>query len=497
MSNLEQTAMPTISRDLPAVQLQIGDQFVNKGSAGEHEHINPVNGKVQATVPLAGKVEVDQAVRAAKDAFSVWRNTHPRERSAMLKRLASLLAKNADEFVRLSSIENGTSIKSAYVMPLLAEAWTSYYAGWADKIDGQVTSSMPTDQLAYTLPEPYGVIGIIITWNGPLISLGMKVAPALAAGNTVVIKPSEMTPFAAGLFGKLVLEAGIPPGVVNILPGAVEAGEALVTHPDVKKISFTGGPISARKIQIASAETLKPLVFELGGKSASIVFPDADLNRVVEQAVTFSIGMMSGQGCAFPTRLLVHREVYDDVVARVVERVKGLVTGDPLDPSVDVGPVVNEAACDRIMAMIERAKKSKECRLMIGGERLGGEFSKGFYITPTVFSDVQPDSELAQQEIFGPILCITPFEDEASAIAIANSTEYGLAAYIQTANVGRAMRMASELRAGNVYVNGAMPIQPVSPFGGEGLSGHGREGGRAGLDEFLRLKTVAVANVDG
>lgn len=484
-------------RQLPPVQLQIGDRFLDHGSDGVFDHVNPATGKIQAQVPLAGAAEVNQAVTAAKAGFDIWRKTPPRQRRDLLNRLADLIEQNADELIRLTCLENGTSLKGAFVGPLIAAAWTRYYAGWADKITGQVTTAMPTDQFAYTLAEPYGVVGIIITWNGPLISLGMKVAPALAAGNSVVIKPSEMTPWAAGLFGKLVLEAGIPPGVVNIIPGSVAAGETLVSHPDVQKISFTGGPIAARKIQIASAATLKPLVFELGGKSANLLFADADLDRAVENAVMFSIGMMSGQGCAFPTRLLVERSVYDNVVARVEARVRTLVVGDPLDPAVDVGPVVNQAACERIMGIINRAKAAGDGRLVVGGERAGGEFAEGFYVTPSVFADVKPDSQLAQQEIFGPVLCITPFDTEEEAVAIANATEYGLAAYIQTKNLNRAMRLSSELRAGTVCINGAMQIQPESPFGGERLSGHGREGGKEGLDEFLRSKTVSIANANG
>ena len=482
---------------LPPAQLQIGSRLLDQGSGGIHEHVNPATGQIQARVPLAGVAEINEAVEAAKAGFAAWRSTPPRQRRDSLNRLADLIEQNADELIRLSGLENGTSLKGAFVGPRLAAAYTRYYAGWADKLTGQVTSTLPTDQFAYTLAEPYGVVGIVITWKGPLISLGMKVAPALAAGNAVVVKPSEMTPWAAGLFGKLVLEAGIPPGVVNMVPGGPEAGEALVTHPDVLKISFTGGPISARRIQQSSAAQLKPLVFELGGKSATLLFADADLDRAVENAVMFSIGMMSGQGCAFPTRLLVERPIYDEVVRRVEARVKQLVIGDPLDPTVDVGPVVNRAACERIMAMVEKAKASGECRLVTGGERVGGPFAEGFYLTPTVFADVKPDSELAQQEIFGPVLCITPFDTEDEALAIANATEYGLAAYIQTRNLSRALRLSTALRAGTVCINGAMQIQPESPFGGERLSGHGREGGREGLEEFLRTKTVSITACDG
>jgi aldehyde dehydrogenase (NAD+) len=482
--------------NIPTVQLQIGDRFLDTGSGGTFDHVNPATGRVQAQVPLAGKNEVNEAVEAACAAFEIWRRTPPVERRNCLNRLAALIRDNAEEFARLGAIENGTPVAGGMVGPMITEQWVSYYAGWADKIDGQVNSTWPSDQFSYTIPEPYGVIGIIITWNGPLISLGMKAAPALAAGNAVVIKPAEITPWCAALFGKLTLEAGIPPGVVNIIPGSIDAGETLVRHPNVQKISFTGGPIAARKIQAAAADQIKPLVFELGGKSANLVFEDADLDRVVEQAVNFSICYMSGQGCAFPTRLLVQRSIYDEVLKRVEEQAGRIAAGDPMDPQAEMGPVVNGAACERIMAMIEDATRTGKARLLTGGERFGGEFADGYYIQPTVFADVDPYTEIAQQEVFGPVLCVTPFEDEAEAIAIANSTEYGLASYVQTSNLSRALRLASELRSGTVYINGALMIQPQAPFGGEGVSGYGREGAKAGLDEYIRLKTVAVANID-
>lgn len=487
----------TLSRVLPPAQLQIGERFLASGSGGTFEHVNPATGAVQATVPLAGVAEVEQAVASAKAAFAGWRKVKPAERRNLLNRLAALVAQNAQEFARLGALENGSPISGGVINPMITESWISYYAGWADKIDGQVNSTFPSDQFSYTLPEPYGVIGLIITWNGPLISLGMKAAPALAAGNCVVIKPAEITPWAAGLFGKLALEAGFPPGVINIIPGSPQAGEALVRHPDVQKISFTGGPIAARKIQSTAAELIKPLVFELGGKSANLLFEDADLDRALDQAVNFSISYMSGQGCAFPTRLLVQRSIYEDVLDRVTTRAGNIVAGDPFDARTELGPVVNQAACERIMGMIDRAKNSGRARLLAGGERLGGALANGFYVAPTVFADVDPECEIAQQEVFGPVLSITPFADEAEALAIANSTRYGLASYIQTRNLARTLRLSSELRSGTVYVNGAMMIQPQAPFGGEGVSGYGREGAKAGLDEYVRLKTVAIADMDG
>lgn len=486
-----------VSHDLPVVHLQIGDQLLAQGSGGVFDHVNPATGKVQAQVPLAGPKEVDMAVAAAKAALEDWRHTSPAQRRNMLNRLSALITANGPEFARLGALENGTPISGGMINPMITEAWVSYYAGWADKIDGQVNSTFPADQLSFTVPEPYGVIGLIITWNGPLISLGMKAAPALAAGNTLVIKPSEMTPYSAALFGQLALEAGIPPGVVNIIPGSIAAGEALVAHPDVQKISFTGGPIAARKIQTAAAELIKPLVFELGGKSANLLFADADLERAVEQAVLFSVSYMSGQGCAFPTRLLVERSIYAEVLERVAARARKIIPGDPMDPATEMGPVVNQAAHERILGMIERASRSGQARLLVGGGAMPGAPEGGFYVAPTVFADVDPQAEIAQEEVFGPVLCITPFDDEAHAVQIANGTRYGLASYVQTRNLARGLRLASALRSGAVYINGAMMIQPQAPFGGEGRSGYGREGAKAGLDEYLRLKTVAISQADG
>lgn len=475
--------------------LIIGDKIIEKASGGVYTHINPATGKPQADIPLAGVSETEDAIAAAKSAFEVWRAMPGRGRAVLLNRLADLIKQNASEFQRLAVIEGGTPYSVAAGGAGLAEEWTRYYAGWADKIDGQVVSSYPSDEFIYTLPEPYGVIGIVVTWNGPLISLGMKVIPALAAGNTVVVKPAEQTPFVASLFGKLALEAGIPPGVINILPGAVESAQTLIAHPDVQKISFTGGPVTARKILHQCAELLKPSVMELGGKSANIVFDDADLDSAAQHAAMMSVGLLSGQGCELPTRLLVQEAVYDAMVEKVVAIAKSLPIGDPRDANTFIGPVINEEACERILAMVERAKQAGAGRIVMGGERLnlGGDLSNGFFVSPTIFADVDPNSEIAQQEVFGPVLVIQKFSTEEEAIEIANSTQYGLGGYIQTNNLKRAHRVAAALKTGFVHLNGSRNIPAHAPFGGLGLSGFGKEGGRPGLDEFIRLKTVSLS----
>ncbi|HXN60594.1 MAG TPA: aldehyde dehydrogenase family protein [Acidimicrobiales bacterium] len=478
----------------PAVHLHIAGERMDTGSGGIHDHIDPSTGQIDAKIPLAGPGEVDRAVNAADAAFTGWRRTPPEERRRLLLRLADLIEANAEEFAQRGTMDNGTPASVVGGMTGSAVEWTRYYAGWADKVSGELSSSFGSGvgELNYTVLEPYGVVGIIITWNGPLISLAMKIPAALAAGCTVVCKPSELTPFSAELFMDLVEEAGFPTGVCSILPGDPAAGEALVVHPKVRKISFTGGPATASKILHACADTMKPATLELGGKSAHIVFDDADLDAACGLGTMMSVGVLSGQGCAFPTRMLVQQSVYEDMVDRVATVAKGIPVGNPWDPAVLAGPVVNEAALERILGMIERAQKDG-ARLVTGGSRIGGDLADGYFIEPTVFADVDPDSELAQNEVFGPVLAMTPFSDDEEAIRIANNTRYGLSGYVQTRNLSRGLRVAEELVTGEVLINGAANLRVQRPFGGIGISGMGKEGGKLGIEEFLRVKSVGIA----
>lgn len=485
--------MNDISKIVP-VMLRIGNEDIAEGSGGVYEHLSPSTGRVQARIPLAGAAEMDRAVDMAADAFEGWRRWKPEARRVVLLKLADLINGHADEFAYLAALDGGTPLMMGQRGAQLAAAWTAYYAGWADKLDGQLLSTFDTrDEFAYTVPEPIGVVGIIITWNGPLISLGMKVGPALAAGNCVVVKPAEITPFAPDLFARLARQAGIPAGVLSIVPGGIEAGEALVRHRKVEKISFTGGPIAARKILIACAEQLKPAVLELGGKSASLLFPDADIEAACQRAIQWSLGILSGQGCALPTRLLVHEAVYDEVLEKLIAIAKNYKVGDPFEEGVAVGPLINKAACERVFGMLQRVKETGSGKIVLGGGRPGGALEGKNFIEPTIIVDVDPDSEIAQKEIFGPVLIVSKFKDEDEAVALANNSDYGLAAYIQSSDVKRVHRLAERLKAGGVYVNGANQINPHTPFGGLGISGYGKEGGRAGIDEFLRYKTVAIA----
>lgn len=483
----------TVDLSVPVVHLHIGGEARTNGSGGVHQHVYPATGEVQGPVPLAGPDDVGAAVEAAQAAYGEWRARRPAERARVLRRLGELMERDADEIARLSVLDNGMSAGMSRPLVDIMASWTSYYAGWADKIEGRVTS-FPANQreLAYSMPEPYGVVGIILTWNGPVVSVGMKLIPALAAGNTVVMKPSELTPYATEHLMGLVGEAGIPNGVVNLVLGGPETGDALVRHPQVQKVSFTGGPATARKILATCAESLKPAVLELGGKSANVLFPDADLDTAVAVNAFSVLGTLAGQGCAIPSRIIIHNDIYDDVVERVLAIVAGMSCGDPFDPATVISPVVTREAQERILAMVERAQ-TEGAKLLTGG-RAPEHLSNGFFVEPTVLGDVDPASELGQIEVFGPVLSLMRFETEEQAIAMANSTDYGLASYVYTKDIGRVQRMVTALQAGGVYVNGASPVVGCElPFGGIGISGFGREGGEEGLFEFLRTKAVGIA----
>ena len=369
----------------------VGQEGLATASGGVHEHHNPATGAWQASVPLAGRAEVEKAVAKAQSAFQEWRWMNPSQRRQILLKFADLIEARTEEFARLTTLDGGSPLHfGGYAVQLAAE-WFRYYAGLADKLTGEVLGTIKNrGEFSYTVPEPIGVVGIIITWNGPLISLGMKVAPALAAGNCVVVKPAEITPFAPDLFARLAAEAGIPDGVLSLFPGNAEAGQALCEDKRVRLISFTGGPVTARKIMATCAEQIKPTIMELGGKSASLVFPDADLDRACEEAVRGSIGILSGQGCAIPTRLLVHDDIYDEVLARIVAIAREYKVGNPLEEGVQVGPVISAAACDRITAMLDRVRNEDAGRILLGGKRCGGELANGYFIEPTIIADVDP-----------------------------------------------------------------------------------------------------------
>jgi aldehyde dehydrogenase (NAD+) len=470
--------------------LLIGDGRVAATSEGRYLHHNATTTQPQFEIPLAGRLEVEQAIGAARQALPGWQAMPVVRRQQIMMRLADLLDEHAAEIGDLAALETGIPVSQGPTWAQFAGVWTRYYAGWMDKLDGQYVPVHMGEGLDYTIPEPYGVVAVIPPFNGPIGSMGQKVAPALAAGNTVVIKPPELSSLAVLRWGELALEAGFPAGVVNVIPGGRAAGDALVSHPGIDKITFTGGTDTARKIMAAAAANLTPATFELGGKSPNIVFPDANLDIAVPVSLDMSVMLFSGQVCLAPTRMYVHDEIYDDMCERIKAHVAAIAQGDPADPATTMGPMVSSEHHARVMSILERAQRDHEGRILTGGRRGDRE---GCFIQPTVFTDVDPDSPLAREEIFGPVLSMMRFTDENDAIAMANDSEFGLAAWLQTSDLSTAHRVARRLNSGYVNINGFAGLAPNMPFGGNRASGFGREGGKAGIDEFLTIKNVYIA----
>ncbi|HTZ09528.1 MAG TPA: aldehyde dehydrogenase family protein [Acidimicrobiales bacterium] len=462
----------------------VGGEWTVGASGGTFDHHEPATGRHQATVGLGGAAEIDAAVASARAAQPSWAALGPQRRAAVLVRLAELLEEGAAEAAELAAIENGTPVRilnpAAY-----AAAWLRHAAAWAPALD---SGERPGRDVAVDL-EPYGVVGAIPPWNGSMMGMGQKCGPALALGNAVVAKPPEVAPFGMLRFAELALEAGLPPGVLNVVVGGAEAGAALAGHGGVGKVSFTGSPATGRAVMAAAATQLTPVTLELGGKSPCIVFPDADLGAAAAMAARIGTALFSGQGCALPTRLYVHADVYDDVVERVRHHLGGLTVGDPLDPATVVGPVVTEAALERILGVIDRAR-AEGATLLAGGARLGGDLASGWFVAPTLFGHVDHDSDLARHEVFGPVQAALRFETEDEALRKANDSPYGLHAYLFTSDPTRIERFRRGLEAGTVVVNGMGRATPAAPFGGVKHSGFGREGGRAGMLDMVRTKTV-------
>jgi aldehyde dehydrogenase (NAD+) len=479
----------TLGQEPLSAGLLIGGREVPTTAAGSFEHLNPATGSLLGHGAIAGADEVDEAVAAARGALVSWRQTSPSRRRAILQDLGRAYREHADEFAALTTAESGIPAPVAATIGPATADWFDYFAGWTDKLRG---ATIPVEgAFDYTQQEPVGVVAVLLTWNTPAATIGATVAPALAAGCTVVLKPPELAPFTSALFGRLCNEVGLPPGVINIVTGAADTGDALVRHPGIDKISFTGGRDIARKIQAAAAESVTPLILELGGKSANIIFSDADLDYA---ATCAAVGLLAlnGQTCIAPTRLLVHEDIHDALLERVVAQVQGARIGNPAQADVQVGPVISQRAVDRIRSIVDQAKADGG-EILTGTEPLEGAPAGGYFVRPTVVGGVKNDSRVAQQEVFGPVLAVTTFADDEEAVALANDVEYGLAAYLHTNDVTRALTMASRLDAGNIAVNGPSPLGgPATPFGGFKDSGYGKQGGLEGLMEFVRTKNVVV-----
>jgi aldehyde dehydrogenase (NAD+) len=473
-------------------QLFIGGEWSHAAGGGTADVVNPATEEVIASVASADREDVDRAVAAARAALNgTWGAMSARERGRLVWKLGERLLERADEIARLETLHNGKPIfESRQIeVPAAAECF-QYYAGWADKIQGE-TIPVKGSFLTYTLREPVGVVAAIVPWNFPLLLTAWKVAPALACGNTVIIKPASQTPLTALALAEASAEVGIPPGVLNVItgPGAT-VGRMLVDHPGIDKIAFTGDTSTGREIMRASADTLKRITLELGGKSANIVFADADLDLALRGATT---GIFYGKGevCAAGSRLLVDRAVRDEFVDKVAARAKKLVPGDPLDPRTRLGAISSKKQLETNLRYIETGTR-EGATLVAGGARADIGTGKGYFLQPTVFAGVTPEMTIAREEIFGPVLATIEFADVDEAIARANGTSYGLAAAVWTKDIKKAHQVARRLQAGTVWINTYNVYDTAAPFGGYKQSGFGREMGMHALESYTQVKSVWV-----
>ncbi|HWK00624.1 MAG TPA: aldehyde dehydrogenase family protein [Xanthobacteraceae bacterium] len=468
-------------------KLLIGGRFVTAQTGRSFETIDPATEEVISTVAEGGQEDTDIAVAAARRALEgPWGRMRAAERGKILYRFADLLEQNGDDVAALESRDAGKPISAVMRQDLPAAIDTlRYYAGWTDKINGHVIPTRP-DALTYTVREPVGVVGAIVPWNFPLMIGMWKIAPALACGCTMVMKPAEITPLSALRIGELALEAGLPSGVLNIVPGPGRTvGQRLVEHPDVDKVTFTGSPSVGRGILKGAAGNFKRVTLELGGKSANIIFDDADLDAAVKAAAA-GIFFNTGQVCSAGSRVLAQASVYDEVVERLAARAKGMRIGSPADKSTAMGPLVSELQMKRVLDYVTIGVNGG-ASLVTGGERVG---DRGFFVSPAVFRDVGHEMRISQEEIFGPVVSVIRFEDEADALKKANGTSFSLAAGIWSKNIGRVQRFARDLKAGTVWINTYGYTDVRLPWGGMRDSGFGREHGEAAIENFTEPKAV-------
>jgi len=483
--------------ELPRLDMYIGGEWVKPASGEYFETVNPFDAKPWARVARGNEQDADRAVRAAHEAFTrgEWRRMHPSGRGRLLHRLGDLMAEHADELAEIEVRDNGRLLAEMQHQIRYLPQWYYYYAGLADKIEGVVH---PCDKpaLSFSKPEPLGVCVGIVPWNAPLLLFSLKAAPALAAGNTIVMKPAEYTSATALKLMELVEAAGFPPGVINVVTGfGSEVGEPLVTHPLTRHLGFTGSTKTGAHLYSLAAKDVKRVSLELGGKSPNIVFADADLDNAVRGVVGGIFGA-TGQTCIAGSRLLIERSVHEAFLEKLVAFTKTARIGDPRNKATQIGPIANRMQYDRVGDYINVAK-SEGAQLVLGGGRPAGEeCATGFFIEPTIFSQVKNDMRIAREEVFGPVLSTLVFDEVEEAVAIANDSEFGLAAGVWTSDIKRALKMSEQLQAGSVWINTYRDISYTTPFGGYKKSGIGRENGVEGIKEYLQTKAVWISTAE-